>query len=222
MTLVTRQNADRRGRVTKSWLTLVIPGLLIGAYGSDRPRRAAASASGSPASGQDGEQHSRPCKIRLTPIVNGRLGVLHVGMTTDELRAACRQAVTQTGTDEEGSPVTLYAIPVSNRDTVFADLDTLHGHEVVRSFSIGFVGPRTVDGIAVGSTCGEIKRRYRDLGADDNEGRVYVWPEPDRGISFALSVGRDALAPGWRETPRVIPDSAHVIELLIRAPTREP
>ncbi len=138
-------------------------------------------------------------------------------MTIDELRTACRETVRQPGTDEEGFPVTLYAIPVSNRDTVFAHPDTLHGHEVVRSFSIGFPGPRTVDGIAVGSTYGKVKRRYQDLGADDNEGRVYVWPEPDRGISFALSVGRDALAPGWRETPRVIPDSARVIELLIRA-----
>ena len=124
----------------------------------------------------------------------------------------------QPGTDEEGSPITLYAIPVNDRDIVFADLDTANGRDVVRSFSIEFAGPRTVDGIAVGSTYRDIRGKYRQLGAGDNEGRVYVWPEPDRGISFALSVGRNGLAPAWRGTPAVIPDSAHVIELLIRAP----
>jgi len=150
--------------------------------------------------------------------VHGRLGVLRVGMTTDELRATCRGAVPVPGTDEEGAPLTLYVLPVSDRDTVFADLDTAHGDTVVRSFSIGFPGPRTDDGLAVGSTYKEIKGKYRELQADDNEGRVYVWPEPDRGVSFALSVSRDALDPKWRVTPTLIPDSAHVIELLIRGP----
>jgi hypothetical protein len=108
--------------VAKPWLTFVVPGLLVAAYGSGRPWRPAASTNGSPASSRPGKQRSRPCKIALMPIVNGRLGVLHVGMTIDELRTACREAVRQPGTDEEGFPVTLYAVPVSNRDTVFAAL----------------------------------------------------------------------------------------------------
>ncbi len=91
----------------------------------------------------------------------------------------------------------------------------------LRSFSIQFAGPHTAEGIGVGSTFRDVRSAYRRLGADDNEGRVYVWPEPDRDISFALSVGRDALKPGWRQAPTTIPDSAHVIELLIRAPLRK-
>ncbi len=206
----------------RSWLTLVLAGLLMAACRADRRGPSATAAMGSSASRQDSQQHLPPCKIDLTAVADGRVGALRVGMTSDELRATCAGATPQAGTDDEGAPVTLYAVPVSDRDTVFVDFETAHDHAVVRSFSIGFTGPRTVDGIAVGSTCGDIKRKYRRLGADDNEGRVYVWPEPDRGISFALSIGRDALKPGWREAPSVIPDSAHVIRLLIRAPWGKP
>ncbi len=142
-------------------------------------------------------------------------------MTTDELRTACRGAVPISGTDEEGSPRTLYEIPVSEKDTVIAAIDSTHGRSVVRWFSIGFAGPRTADGIAVGSTYRELKSTYPELHGGDNEGAVYVWPEPDRGVSFGLSVERDALDPRWQQRPSVIPDSVHVIELLIRAPLRK-
>lgn len=203
------------------WLTVVFAGSVIAACRSDRSKSPSVSGGGSPASGGGRRLHLPPCTIDLTPIVDGRLGVLRVGMTTDELRSACPGAGPIAGTDEEGSSRTLYALPVSDRDTVFADLDTARGRVIVRSFSIGFGGPRTVEGIAVGSTYRETKSKYRELGAGDNEGRVYVWPEPDQGISFALSVGRDALDPKWRETPTVIPDSVHVIEVLIRTPLRK-
>jgi hypothetical protein len=204
----------------RPWLTLILVGLLIAECRGDR-RGQSASAIGSAASRQDGQQPLQACKIELTPIADGRMGVLRVGMTPDELRATCPGAAPQAGTDEEGSQVTLFAIPVSDRDTVFADLETAQGQPVVRSFSIEFAGPHTVDGIAVGSTYRDVRSKYPRLGADDNEGRVYVWPERDRGISFALSIARDALKPGWREAPTVIPDSAHVIELLIRAPVKK-
>src|SRR6266700_271270 len=205
----------------KPWLTFFFAGLLIAECRGDRREQSATSAIGPQASRQDSQQHLQACKIELTPIAAGRLGVLRVGMTPDALRAVCPGTVPQAGTAEEGSPVTLYAVPVSDQDTVFADLEMAQGHGVVRSFSIQFAGPRTLEGIAVGSTFRDIRSTYRRLGADDNEGRVYVWPEPDRGISFALSVGRDALRPGWREAPALIPDTAHVVALLIRAPLRK-
>src|SRR5690349_2109807 len=132
--------------------TLLIPTLvsaLGGGCSSPQPGRPSGSASGPSTSGQEAQPALRPCNINLSPIAPGRLGVLRVGMTTDELRATCRGAVPIAGTDEEGSPLTLYALPVSNRDTVFADLDTVRSHTVVRTFTIGFTGPRTDDGLGV-------------------------------------------------------------------------
>ena len=202
---------------SRVWFAIILCGVLVSGCRTERREEATTSAIGSPAVGQGDQQYSQPCRIDLAPMGDGRLGVLRVGMTLAELRSICPAVSFRQGTDEEGGPITSFSLPVSDRDTVFGDLEPSH---VLRSFSIVFAGPRTVDGIAVGSTYRDVRSKYQRLGAGDNEGRVYVWPEPDRGLSFALGVDHDSLRLGWREAPSLIPDSTHVIELFIRAKVR--
>lgn len=142
-------------------------------------------------------------------------------MPADSLAVVCPSAGRMVGTDEEGGSQVLYSLPLNDRDTVFAEIDTVGGRGVVRSFSIGFRGPQTTEGIGVGATFAEIRAKYRRVIADDNEGAVYVWPEPDNGVSFGLSVEASSLKASWRQTPSVIPDTARVTELLIRAPIKK-
>lgn len=118
--------------------------------------------------------------------------------------------------DEEGAPKTVLLIPINSRDTIVADIDTVDGHTTVRSFSVMFAGPRTRAGIGVGSAFRDLKAKYGRLEAGDNEGAVYVWADPDDGVSFELSTMRDLLVPGWQQHPASIPDTTRVIEVLIR------
>jgi hypothetical protein len=197
--------------------TLTLMAVVLGACSSSESK-GGASRTDSSAVATSRTGTSRPCGVQLTPIQRGRLGSLSVGMLIRDLQAVCPQAAPVAGTDEEGAPVTLYVIPVNRRDTVVADIDSVAAGLSVRSFSIGFAGPRTLEGIGVGSTFGEIKAKWQRVGAGDNEGRIYVWPQPDAGISFALSASMDSLDPRWRTVPTLIPDTAHVIELLVRRP----
>lgn len=197
--------------------TMTLMPIALGACSSSESQ-GGASRTASSAVATSRTETSHPCSVQLTPIQRGRLGSLSVGMLIRDLRAVCPQAAPVAGTDEEGSPVTLYVIPVSRRDTVVADIDSLAAGLSVRSFSIGFAGPRTPEGIGVGSTFGDIKATWQRVGAGHNEGRIYVWPEPDAGISFALSASMDSVDPRWKRVPTLIPDTAHVIELLVRRP----
>lgn len=201
-------------------LTLLV--LVAGACERRRDRAPGTPATGVQATAGESAAPQRPCRIQLAPVGDGRLGVLAVGMSLQSLRAACPAAIEISATDEEGAAETRFALPVTDRDTVFAAIDTVRGRTVVRWFSVLFPGPRTDQAIGVGSTYQQVKAAYPRLQANDNEGTVYVWPEPDRGISVALSVNLDALDPRWRVQPAIIPDTAHVTELLVRAPLPPP
>src|SRR5262245_49886144 len=156
-----------------------------------------------------------PCALTLMPIRTGRAGVLQVGMLVDSLVRLCPSASRFEGQDEEGAASVGYDVPVAPNDTVWADVDTVEHEAVVTAITIGFRGPRTPEGIGVGSRFREVLATGHHLTADDNEGAVYVWSEPYPGVSFRLGTTRDALAQGWRDTPSLIPDTTHVIGLLV-------
>ncbi|HEY6852602.1 MAG TPA: hypothetical protein VI139_00030, partial [Gemmatimonadales bacterium] len=86
----------------------------------------------------------------------------------------CPSVTAAAGFDEEAAPTTVVLIPISRRDTIVADIDTVDGHTAVRSFSVMFAGPRTRAGIGVGSTFKDLRANYSRLEAGDNEGAVYV------------------------------------------------
>lgn len=137
-------------------------------------------------------------------------------MSLDSLRSVCSSTFAIAGQDEEGGPLTLFVLPVSDHDTIVAEADTVNGEATIRSFTLAFAAPRTAEGIGVGSRFHDIKSTYHQLEAGDNEGAVYVWGVPDDGVSFKLSTSRDLLHAGWQENPSLIPDTARVIEVLIR------
>jgi hypothetical protein len=141
-------------------------------------------------------------------------------MPADSITEICPAALRSATNDEEGGPLTIYTLPLGPQETVIAMIEAGRGREVVRFISIGFRGLRTAEGVGVGSTFHELKTTYPHVSAGDNEGVVWVWPDPDIGVSFALDVTRDELNPQWRVKPSVIPDTARVTELLVRRVTR--
>jgi len=165
---------------------------------------------------KDAPTRGSPCTLRISPITDGQVGVLAVGMSVDALLRLCPSANRVATTDVEGASQALYYVPITELDTIVAAIDSTHGREVIRSLSIEFLGPKDSRGIGVGNTLGQLRQRYPRLGTDDNEGRVYVWPMPDLGLSFALGIEAGSLDGRWRTNPGAIPDSTHVIELLVR------
>ena len=201
-----------------SVLALVLALAIAGSCQAQRDTRPSASTAEDPGLHQGGGQRAEPCRLRLTPIGDGHLGTLSVGMPIDSLLRVCPSAAATSGADEEGHERTLYAVPVTEQDTVFASVDSVRGRATVRWFSVSFIGPFTDRSLGVGSTFRQVRTQYPHLLADDNEGTVYVWPLPDHGVSFALGVKLEALDARWRQAPSVIPDTARVTELLIRRP----
>jgi hypothetical protein len=121
----------------------------------------------------------------------------------------------------EGDDVLLLRIPLSGRDTLYAELEGSPPSSVIRAFTVSFPGLRTDGGLEVGATFHDLRTRYANLGFGHTEGVVYAWGLPDHGVSYRLSVHIDSITADWDLSGAAerIPDSTSITEILVRRVT---
>jgi hypothetical protein len=138
-------------------------------------------------------------------------------MRIDSLMAMCPQITAGAGFDDEGNPLTYWRLPIDSSRVIVIDTDSSGSGEVVRLFTIDFPGIVNDHGLGVASSVGDLRRYYECFHIGLNEGAVIVWPQPDEGLSFRLSVSSDSI-------PRVsgtsdlkeIPETTRVVGMIAR------
>ena len=145
-----------------------------------------------------------------------RVGPIHLGMRLNDVFRECPGSSLIQAHDEEGAPSEIVVIPLGG-DTISARLDSTGDARVVRNIAVRSARIRSPTGLGVGSTVEELRSKGSQWHRGLNEAVVLVWPEPDDGISFRLSIDYAAVENSWDSLGLTgLPDSAHVTEILVR------
>lgn len=143
-----------------------------------------------------------------------QLGSVRLGMTGSELRQAVSGA-RDTTWSAEGMTEQGVVVPVPGGEAIAL----LVGDSVAR-IEVREAGPRTREGVGVGSTLEELRRSYGRTCAAAGEGIVAVWFPAAPGISYALDVPFSSVQQA-RQNPEQIPGSARVTRWWLRRGTND-
>jgi len=142
---------------------------------------------------------------------------VQLGVSFDSVQRVCPGSAVIAGTDEEGQIAEYGIVRLTSGDTLVASLEPRSGAKVVRNVSVQVRGVRSSLGIGVGSEVADLRQKAASWRRGVKEGLVYIWTQPDDGVSYRLSANYDALEESWApEGLAGIADSVTVTEILVR------
>jgi hypothetical protein len=150
----------------------------------------------------------------------GRDGVggLRLGMSAAEVRqrfpAARDTTWSAEGMTERGLQVPL-AEPADAREGGSVAVARLADGRIDQ-IRVRSPGPRTAEGLGVGSRLEELRAAYGPPCVSAEHGQVVVWFARQPGVSFVLDTAPPANPEALRRDPAYLPDSATVRELFVR------
>lgn len=141
-----------------------------------------------------------------------QLGSVRLGMAAAQLRQAVSGA-RDTTWSQEGTTERGVVVPVPGGEAL-----ALLVRDSVARIEVRSPGPRTREGLGVGSTLDELRRNYGRACAAAGEGIVAVWFPAAPGISYAVDVPFSTVQQA-RQNPEQIPGSARVTRWWLRRGT---
>jgi hypothetical protein len=182
---------------------VVLVALAAGCGPEDRP----GGANGAPEPRSPG---ATPGANTAAVIERDGIGPVRLGMTVEEARAiaGARDTIWM---DDEGMESRDLVVPVDGAELLALVL----GGRIER-IHLREEGPRTPEGLGIGSTAGELHAAYGPACAGEGHGRLVLWFPNAPGISFQVEVPEGEDAYRLSQDPGAIPDGVRVTELWVR------
>ena len=155
------------------------------------------------------------CGSRVPPITADSIGPFRPGMTLAQLVRRCPRLMYGWVMISDGYAVPTVAARVGGA-TVTAYANDSSADAVLNRVELVGRGPRTAEGVGVGSTLAELERQYGAPQASESDCLLQVWFDGRPGLAFRMAhpVGRECGA--ISEPP--LPPEVKVVAVILVAP----
>jgi hypothetical protein len=155
------------------------------------------------------------CGAAVPQITAESIGPFRPGMTLAELVRRCPRLLYGWVMISDGYAVPTVAARVGGA-TVTAYANDSSAEAMLNRIELVGRGPRTREGVGVGSTLAELERQYRAAQASESDCHLQVWFDARPGLAFRMADPAGRECGGFSEPP--LPPEVRVVAVILVAP----